>query len=290
MRYLHPVARAALLAAATAISVAAIAAPAATAQTLERIRETGEIRLGYRTDAAPLSHADPDGLPTGYSVMVCEAVADHLAEALDLEELARSFVIVDISDRFDAVSEGRIDLLCGAASITLTRREQVDFSLPIYVDGAAVLLPADADPEFTALSGKTVGVRGGTTTEEILTNSLEAAGVEAEILAVDSHAAGLAALENGEIAAYFGDQSILFGLYFSSDAADRLVISDNTLTIEKQGLALPRGDADFRLAVDRAISDIFRSGAMAEIFRAAFPGATPGVGLEALFLLGPELP
>lgn len=265
------------------------AAPAA-AQTLDRLRESGEIRLGYRTDAEPLSFADPEGLPAGYAVLVCERIADHLAEALDLVSLERSYVPIDAEGRFEAVADGEIDLLCGAATITLTRRETVDFSLPIFVDGAAVLLPADADPELEALAGKTVGVRRGTTTEEILGNSLQAAGIDAEITAMESHDAGLAALETGEIDAYFGDQSILFALYFASDASDGLVISDNTLTIEKQALALPRGDTDFRLAVDRAISELFRSGAMVEIFREAFPGATPGIGLEALFLLGPELP
>lgn len=271
-------------------SAVAIAAAPVVAQTLDRLRESGEIRLGYRTDAEPLSFADAEGLPTGYAVLVCERVADHLAEALDIEALERTYTPIDAEGRFDAVASGQIDLLCGAATITLTRRETVDFSLPIFVDGAAVLLPADADPELQALAGKTVGVRRGTTTEQILGNSLEAAGVDAEITAMDTHDAGLAALETGEIDAYFGDQSILFALYFASDASDGLVISDNTLTIEKQALALPRGDSDFRLAVDRAISELYRTGGMAGLFRESFPGATPGIGLEALFLLGPELP
>ncbi|MCB1373804.1 MAG: amino acid ABC transporter substrate-binding protein, partial [Rhodobacteraceae bacterium] len=74
------------------------------------------------------------------------------------------------------------------------------------------------------------------------------------------------------------------------DMAESFVVSDNTLTVEKQGLALTRGDSDFRLAVDRAISDLFLSGRMADFFRESFPGAQPGLALEALFLLGPDLP
>ena len=53
---------------------------------------------------------------------------------------------------------------------------------------------------------------------------------------------------------------------------------------------MPRGDSDFRLAVDRAVSELYTSGKMAEFFKAAFPGATPGIALNALFLLGPDLP
>jgi polar amino acid transport system substrate-binding protein/glutamate/aspartate transport system substrate-binding protein len=158
----------------------AAALPAA-AQTLDRIRESGELRIGYREDAAPLSFAGQGGLPAGYSVLVCNAIAGHLASQLGTE-VEPSYVLVSAEDRFDAVVEGKIDLLCGAASITLDRREIVDFSLPIFVDGAAVLLHSDASPEFDALAGKKIGVRAGTTTETILRNSLEAKGMEAEVV------------------------------------------------------------------------------------------------------------
>ena len=49
------------------------------------------------------------------------------------------------------------------------------------------------------------------------------------------------------------------------------------------------GDSPQRL-LDRALSELYASGKMAEFFATAFPGATPGAALEALFLLAPELP
>jgi polar amino acid transport system substrate-binding protein len=217
-------------------------------------------------------------------------VAESLAGQLGVADLTVDWQPVTASDGFDAVSGGRIDLLCGAASITLTRREAVDFSLPTFVDGAAVMLPRDAKPEFEALAGKRIGVHAGTTTEEILKNTLEAKAMQAEVVPFETHDAGLAALEAGELEAYFADQSILFGLFFASDLSEQLVVSENTLTVEKHGLALARGDSDFRLAVDRAVSELFTSGRMAEFFAAAFPDAAPGVALQALFLLGPDLP
>jgi polar amino acid transport system substrate-binding protein/glutamate/aspartate transport system substrate-binding protein len=72
--------------------------------------------------------------------------------------------------------------------------------------------------------------------------------------------------------------------------SESLTVSENTLTVEKHALALRRGDEDFRLAVDRAISELYVSGRMADFFAEAFPGAKPGLGLKALFLLGPDLP
>jgi polar amino acid transport system substrate-binding protein len=276
---------------ATALAlIAAVLAGPAAAQTLDRLRENGEIRLGYRADAAPLSFADDAGLPAGYTVRVCEAVAERLAEQLGLDDLATTWVQVTTDDRFEAVADGRIDLLCGAASITLERREVVDFSIPTFVDGAAVLLPAGAEPNFAALAGKRIGVHAGTTTEEILRNSLDAEQMDAEVVTFDSHPAGLDALVAGEIDAYFGDQSILFGLARDREDREQLSMSDTMLTVEKQGLALPRGDTDFRLAVDRALGALYADGSMAEFFNQALPGAEPGLALRALFLIAPDMP
>jgi polar amino acid transport system substrate-binding protein/glutamate/aspartate transport system substrate-binding protein len=277
------------LAASVALVLALGAGSVAAGEVLDRIRDGGTVRFGYREDAAPLSYLDENETPAGYSVLVCEAVAASLGRQLG-RELAVDWRPVTAENRFDKVAAGEIDLLCGAATITLARRERVDFSLPTFVDGAAVMLPRDAEPEFDALAGKKIGVHAGTTTEAILGNSLKAKGMQAEVVPFDSHDAALAALEEGKVDAYFADQSILFGLFFASDLSESLVVSENTLTVEKQGLAMPRGDGDFRLAVDRALSELYTSGKMAEFFATAFPGATPGAALEALFLLAPELP
>jgi polar amino acid transport system substrate-binding protein/glutamate/aspartate transport system substrate-binding protein len=272
------------------LALGASCLPAAAAGVLDRIKESGTVHFGYREDAAPLSYLDENNKPAGYSVLICDAVAVTLATQLGTEPLKIEWLPVTTTDRFEAVASGKIDLLCGAATITLTRRETVDFSLPTFVDGAAVLLPRDADPEFDALAGKNIGVRSGTSTEEVLRNTIEAKGMQATVVTFEAHDAALAALEAGEIDAYFGDQSILFGLFFASDLSESLVVSENTLTVEKHGLALPRGDTDFRLSVDRAVSELYHSGKIVEFFRTAFPGATPGLALQALFLLGPEMP
>ncbi|MER2507263.1 amino acid ABC transporter substrate-binding protein [Amaricoccus sp.] len=274
---------------AAALLLSGLALPAAAEGTLDKLKASGEIHLGYRADAAPLSYAGGDGLPAGYTVDVCEAVAELLGTALGTP-LKPSYVLVTAEDRFDAVADGRVDLLCEPSTVTLTRREQIDFSIPTFVDGAAVLLPKGASPELSALAGKKVGVVEGTTTEDALRNTLAATKTDATIVPVASHEAGIAALEAGTISAYFGDQAILFHLLATSDKSDALSISDNTLTVEKQALGLPLGDGAYRLAVDRALSELYHTGRMVEIFKANLPGAKPGPALSALFLLAPELP
>lgn len=274
-----------------ALLVAALIVPVALqAQTLERIKSSGEIKFGYRADAAPLSYENAEGRPQGYTPIVCFALAEKLGAQLGMEELEIVFERVDTTNRFEKVASGEIDVLCGAATITLERREIVDFSVPTYVDGTTVILQKDGVSSLKALSGKKVGVRSNTTTEEALNTSLQADGIDAEVVTFADHAAGMAAMESREIEGYFADQSILINLFLQSEKRDQFKVFEGILTVEKQGLALARGDSDFRLAVDKALSDLFQEGAMARAFEKALPGAQPGGALEALFLLSPTLP
>jgi len=273
----------------TAFVVAALLLPAAAgAQTLERLRASGELRIGHRVDAAPYSYASPAGDARGYSIELCREVADRLADDLGIAPLTLAFVPVSAEDRFEAIEEGRIDLLCGATTATLARREVVDFSIATFVDGASVLYRTDGPASFEALSGERVGVRAATTTEEALRNTIEELGVDVVVVAVDDHDDGLARLEAGGIAAYFADRAILFHLGAESEAPEQLRLSERYFTIEPYALALPRGDSDFRLAVDRALSRIYRSGAIEAVFVRAFgPAAEPSELLEALYVLSP---
>lgn len=257
---------------------------------IDHIRETGEVTLGIRRDARPHSYLDAAGNPAGYTVEVCAGVVGRLRMQLGLTQLRMRFVPVDATDRFQAVADGRIDLLCGAATITLSRREIVDFSIPTFADGASVLTLKGASEDFAALNGKRIGVRTGTTTEKALGASLKSFGMEAELSPISDHAEGLRAVETGAIDAYFGDQSILFALLETSSMKDRLVVAGNTLTLELHGLALPLGDHRFRLAVDRALSQLYQTGRMAEIFETVFPNAKPGESIRYIHTFAPVTP
>ena len=219
------------------------------AQTLDKIKDSGELILGFRTDAAPLSVLGDNG-PQGYSVELCARLAQSLVDIIGLETLEVVFEPVTTENRFEKVANGEIDLLCGAATITLSRRALVDFSVPTYVDGTTVALKADGPNSFEELAGQKIGVRSATTTLEALKTTLESMNMDAEVVEFDDHGAGMAALESDAIAAYFADQSILMSMLQSIDGAEDYKVFENLLTIEKHGLAMRRGDSDFRLAVD----------------------------------------
>ena len=258
----------------------------ASADTLDRIGQEKAIRIAYREDAPPFSYKDKIGEPSGFMVDLCRAVAKHLADQRSLSSLNVVYVPVTAADRFEAIAQQKADLLCEPTSVTLSRREQVDFSIPTFLDGAGLMVRSDGPKNLRDLAGKKVGVLAGTTTEEALRNTLKEAGISGEVVAAKTHDEGLAMLDEGKISAYFGDRSILLFLIKQSKAPDKLRLGDDYLSVEPYALALPRGDSDFRLAVDRALSHIYRSGEIVSIFQRTFGGkAEPSQILRTLYVI-----
>jgi ABC-type amino acid transport substrate-binding protein len=268
------------------VAVLLVTIGVASAGTLDRIGQDKSIRIAYREDAPPFSYKDKIGEPTGFMVDLCRAVAKKLAEQRNFSDLKVVYVPVTAADRFEAITQQKADLLCEPTSVTLSRRELVDFSIPTFLDGASLMVRADGPKNLRDLAGQKIGVLAGTTTEEALRNTLKEAGIAGDVVAAKTHGEGLAMLDDGKISAYFGDRSILLFLIKDSKAPEKLRLADDYLSVEPYALALPRGDNDFRLAVDRALSHIYRSGEIVSIFQRSFGGkAEPSQILRTLYVI-----
>lgn len=256
------------------------------AATLDRLKQDNVIRIAYRRDAPPFSYQDPAGKPAGFIVELCQAVTKHLSQQLSLPALKVNYVPVTASDRFDAIQQGKADLLCEATSVTMGRRKLIDFSVDTFVDGAGLMTTVNGPRSLKGLAGQTVGVLAGTTTEQALRNTLAAAGIDATVKPVATHAEGLAMVDSGKVSAYFADRTILLVLQANSKAPGNLLLADEYLTVEPYALGLPKGDDDFRYEVDRALSGIYRSGEVEQILAHTFGDQfQPSPTLQALYLI-----
>src|SRR6266404_2241536 len=115
----------------------------AAAGVLDRVVQEKAIRIAYREDAPPFSFKDKIGEPAGFMVDLCRAVATKVAQARNLPVLDVVYVPVTAADRFDAITQQKADLLCEPTSVTLSRRQLVDFSIPTFLDGASLMVRAD---------------------------------------------------------------------------------------------------------------------------------------------------
>jgi ABC-type amino acid transport substrate-binding protein len=257
---------------------------------LERIQSQGEIRLAYRTDAAPFSYqGEGDTEPQGYSVDLCRAVATAVQQQLKLDNLKTSWVKVSAEDRFQAITDNKADLLCEATTATLDRRTLVDFSIGTFISGAGMMIQPGGPTSFEALAGQKVGVLGGTTTADDLKAFLKTGNINAEIVTVKDHSDGFTQLESGAIVAYFADRTILQFMLMQR-ANGKLMLADQFLSFEPYALALPKDDSDFRLEVDRALSRLFRNGGGRAIFAKTFGKDAKMTGLQSSLFVISGLP
>lgn len=280
----HPL-RAAL--AVVAVVAGAFASPAFAGPTLDRIRATGTIELGYRDDAAPFSYKDREGRVRGYSVELCERAAAEVARVAGVPALRIEWKPLSAGERIDAVARGVVDLECGMTTISLSRMATVDFSMPIYVDGGAVLVSRRAKlGKLADLKGRRVGVIPGTTTEQALARTLTAIGAPAIVVPIANLAEGLAQLAAGKVDGVAGDRIVLTVQRSRTSAAAESDFLPSDISYEPYGLVMRRDDPDFRLAVNRALVELYRSGEVDPIFQRWFGAlGRPGPMLHAMFYL-----
>ncbi len=279
---------------------AAVAGPV-----LDKIVAEGTVRFGFRTDATRFAEL-VDGRPRGFTVDLCALVAKAVKETAGLERITAEFAPVDTDRRFEAIAKGEIDVLCGATTATLSRRETVSFSLPVFHTGLGVAMteaaPArardlllDTDPtELTpsllegGLTGLAFGVRSDTTAGEWLERSGIAGLQDITIAEFPTHDIGIAALRAGEIDGYFADQAILLGQLVRLGDDSGLLLSPHSFTDEPYALALPRGDDDFRLLIDRALSRLYRTDAVIALMERHFGPVDADVRLFYRMMAQPE--
>lgn len=271
-----------LLAAAVAIATLTAAAEAGV---LDRVKASGTLSLGYRLDAEPFSYKGDDGQPTGYSIELCKVVGDEVGKAVG-RSVKLNFVPVTAEGRFDDVRNGKIDMICGADTVTLSRRQIVDYSLLTFATGSTLLYRLDGPTTFGALAGKKIGAVKGTTTRVNIERVVASGDLKAQLVDVPGYAEGVEQLADGKIEAFFGDGAILLYHWLQSPARDRLKLSELTLSNEPYALVMARGDDDFRLTVDRALARLYRSPRIHELFTKAFSDkAKPSDLVRALYLL-----
>lgn len=245
-------------------------APAGGETTLERIARTGEFRIGFVPDAPPLAYLDAEGRATGYSLELCRHIASVIRDELGLDRIDIQYTpLVSMEERLGAVEQGDVDIECGATTVTLSRRERVDFTLMTFITGSAVLSRKDRPLNaLDDLARRRIAVLGGTTTEDVLKRANEVNDYNMRLVIVDSHDEGMERLNRGRVDGYASDRAMLIGQVFrDANTANEYTMTRSTLSFEPYALMIRRGDTEFRLAVDRALAAVFRTARIRRLYQ-----------------------
>ena len=234
--------------------------------TLQQIKKSGQIRIGYRVSEPPMSFLDKDGNPAGYSIDLCKSIVTEVENKIGTD-VKVEYVPVTAEVRFKALTNNKIDILCGSTTKTLSRSELVDFTQLTFVTGASLMtLKDNQDRDSSGFEGKKIGVVQDTTTSVVLKKLIRDTSVDAEVILFNSAKEGIDALRKKKIDAFSSDQVVLIGIALKTQNPRDFVIDSNVFSFEPFALAVRRNDADFRLVADRVISGLYRSKRILEIY------------------------
>ena len=234
--------------------------------TLQQIKKSGQIRIGYRVSEPPMSFLDKDGNPTGYSIDICKIIVTEVEYKIGTG-VKIEYVPVTADGRFKALVDNKIDILCGSTTKTLSRSEIVDFTQLTFVTGASLMiLKGNKKLDSDGFDGTKIGVVKATTTEAVLKKLIQETSTDAEVVLFNSAKESIDALRKKKIDAFSSDQIVLIGLALKENDPMNFVIKPAVFSFEPFALAVRRNDADFRLVADRVISELYRSEEILKIY------------------------
>ncbi|VVN29298.1 amino acid ABC transporter substrate-binding protein [Pseudomonas fluorescens] len=265
----------------------------ASANTLERVRASNTLTLGYLPDFAPFSSHLGDKA-SGYAIDLCLKIADKVKAELGLPSLQVRFEAIKVAEEVSAVSSGKVDIFCTPTPANLERRKTVSFSVPVYTAGLSAVVHKDSPetllkvlngevahdgPTWRAtvnrgLTRQTLAVPAGGVTEQWIREQMRLLGVIATLVTVRSNDEGIKLVAEGKADAFFSDRIVLKN-HIAKDYPDgNLMVLDRIYEYAPASMMVERGDEDFRLLVDTVLSDMYRSGEIEQAYAKYLGGAS----------------
>jgi ABC-type amino acid transport substrate-binding protein len=243
--------------------------------TLQKIYESGVVRIGHRENSPPFAFLDAQRRPIGYSLDICDVVVEQLGQHVH-QTLRVEYVPVTPSNRFELVKSGAVDLECGSTTASSERRAAFDFSPPIFVTGTKLLVKRGSGiRSLRDLQGKTVVLTSGTVHAENVPRLAQRQKVTIQFLFAPDHDASFKLLAEGKADAFANDDIQLYGTIALRDAASDYRVVGDLLTYADYALMFRRGDTEFGEVVHQAFERMAKSGETRAIYRRWFEQRLP---------------
>ena len=227
--------------------------------TLQKVRASGEVAVGYREASIPFSYLSARGEPIGYSIDICRAIVDAMSTEVG-RDLVIKWVPVTSDNRIKAVISGQVDLECGSTTSNLERKKVVDFSPVIFVAGTKLLVKKGSPiKSFRDLAGRSVVVTTGTTNESALRELVAKFKLNTTIATGRDHADSYAQLVEGKVDAFATDDVLLYGFIALNRAQDQLTVVGEFLSYDPYGIMFRKDDPQLASIVMKTLHDLAAS-------------------------------
>ena len=199
-------------------------APAASAETIDQIKQKGELTVGMLVDFPPYGIMNAQNEPDGYDADVAKLLAKDLGVKVKI-------LPVTGPNRIPYLLTDKVDVLVASLAITEERAKQVKFSHPY--SAAQIVMFGGKDQKIAGpedLSGKRIGVARASTQDIAVT---KIAPKDANIRRFDDDASAMQALLSGQVDAIGCSTTVAAGI--AERAPDRF---DNKFVLVQQEMAV----------------------------------------------------
>jgi len=229
------------------------------AGTLQKVRSTGEVAIGYREASIPISYLSVRNEPVGYSIDLCRAIVDAISTEVG-RDLVIKWVPVTSETRFNAVTGGQVDLECGSTTSNVERKKIVDFSPVIFIAGTKLMVKKGSPiKSYRDLAGHSVVVTSGTTNEKTMRDLVARFKLKTTILTGVDHADSYRQLVEGKADAFATDDVLLYGFIALNKAQDQLAVVGEFLSYEPYGIMFRKDDPQLSTLVTSTLHDLAAS-------------------------------
>jgi ABC-type amino acid transport substrate-binding protein len=156
-----------------------------------------------------------------------------------------------------------VDLIAGTMTDTPERRQSVDFSLTFFLTGAQFLVKKGSPiTGIDSIAGKRVAAQQGSTNAKIVREKVPTANLRE----FPDQPAAFQALAQGQVDTYTNDGIQLYGLKAKAPKPEEWDVVGDFYSEEPYGMAMRKGDAKFKAAVDAGLKKGLEAGKYFEIY------------------------
>ncbi len=255
--------------------VTGYAIPVCAGPTLDRIKQTGVVNIGYRESGVPFSYKNADGaVPLGYSIEICQAIVEEIKTSLKLKTVDVRYAAVTGASRIPSIIEGKTDLECANTTNTKSRRDQVGFSMAHYFAAAKMLVREGSGiTKLDDMAGKTLAVSKGSTGLLIAEARKKERLPSMKIIVVETSSDGAKAVETKAADGFVTDDILLYG--FKAQSKGALTVVGSGMSVEPLAIMFAKNDPELESLVNREMTKLYISGKLRQIYRKWFQSDLP---------------